>query len=105
MLAHIEPAHFARNFVLIAADLPGDLSTDVVDPDDLPDDWRTRYEDEALQQIGADWLDRVESVALIAPSAVVPTERNIILNPDHPDFGAIEIHDPEPYRFDPRLMR
>jgi len=35
----------------------------------------------------------------------VPTERNIILNPEHPDFGAIEINDPEPYIFDPRLIR
>lgn len=89
MLAHMEPAHFDHIFVLIAADLTDDLSMDIVNPDDLPDDWRTRYEDEELQQIGDDWLNRAESVALSVPFAVVPTERSVILNPEHIDFRTI----------------
>lgn len=104
MLVHMDPAHFGRNFVLIAADLPDDLSIDVVTEADLPSDWRTRYEDDELQQVGADWLDRAQSVGLVVPSAVAPAESNIILNPEHPEFAAVTIHDPEPYLFDPRLL-
>ena len=56
--------------MLIAADLPDDMSIDVITEADLPRDWRTRYEDDELQQVGADWLDRAQSVGLMVPSAV-----------------------------------
>lgn len=105
MLVHMEPAHFGSNFVLISADLPDELHMEIVDPEDLPEDWRTRFEDDPLQQVGTAWLDRAASVALIVPSSVVPAEHNIVLNPEHPDFAAITVHEPEPFRFDPRLLK
>jgi len=37
------------------------------------------------------------------PSAVVPSEFNYLLNPAHPDFGAIRIGEPQVFKADPRL--
>ena len=104
-LVHMEPAHFGSNFVLIAAELPDETQMEKLAPEDLPADWRRRFEDTELQQVGADWLDRAASVALLVPSAVVPADYNVILNPEHPDFAAIAIHEPEAYVFDPRLLK
>ena len=103
MMVHIEPAHFRDNFVLIKADLPDDLSMDTVELGSLPDVWRSNYEDDQLQQVGLDWLKRGESVSLKVPSAVVPYEHNVILNPEHLDFDAVTIHEPELFIFDSRL--
>jgi RES domain-containing protein len=44
------------------------------------------------------------SAVLSVPSAVVPAERNYLLNPAHPDFERIEMGEPRPFRFDQRLL-
>jgi hypothetical protein len=36
---------------------------------------------------------------------VIVFETNLILNPDHPDFSRIRFFDPQPFRFDARLLR
>lgn len=45
------------------------------------------------------------SAALRVPSAIVPLEFNLVLNPAHPDFDFDQVQDgePEPYSLDPRL--
>lgn len=102
-LVHMDPSHFGDNHVIIAADIPDDLPMDVVNLESLESNWQHRYEDAELQQVGKDWIERGECAVLIVPSAVVPHERNSILNPDHQDFAKIRIHPPEPFTFDGRL--
>lgn len=102
-LVHMEPEHFGRRYVLIAADLSDETSMETLEVGQLPADWQTRYEDEALQSIGEDWFRRGASAFLIVPSAIVPEERNIIVNPTHPDFATLVIHPPRDYFFDERL--
>jgi RES domain-containing protein len=41
---------------------------------------------------------------LSVPSAIVPEERNYLLNPAHPEFSRITIARPAAYRIDPRLL-
>lgn len=41
----------------------------------------------------------------MVPSAIVPIERNVLLNSNHPDMGTVEMGAPEPFAFDPRLWR
>jgi hypothetical protein len=31
-------------------------------------------------------------------------ERNLMINPRHPDFAKLELGTPEPFSFDPRLV-
>ena len=104
-LVHIDPNHFRNNFFYIKAEIPDDIPMDEVFLDDLPADWQIRLEDDALQQVGAEWIARGSSVVLIVPSAVVPQERNIIINPEHEHFAKIMFGPVEPYPFDTRLLR
>jgi RES domain-containing protein len=41
----------------------------------------------------------------VVPSAVIPNEPNYLLNPTHPEFQRIKIGSPQPFAFDPRLLR
>ena len=102
-LVHMEPVHFSTRYVFITADMPDEASVETVDISDLPSDWRTRYEDPELQSVGETWFRDAQSAFLIVPSAVVPEERNIIINPTHRDFFTLVIHPPQDFEFDRRL--
>jgi hypothetical protein len=41
---------------------------------------------------------------LEAPSAVIETESNYLLNPHHRDFQAVRVGDGQPFEFDFRLL-
>ena len=89
---------------VIAVDVPDTLPVDTVDTADLPDDWRRTPPPPVLRDIGRAWLDADRTPILRAPSAIVPLEFNYLLNPRHPDFGRLRIHEPEPFKIDKRLF-
>ena len=51
---------------------------------------------------GDEWLAGAATPGLRVPSVIVPQERNILLNPRHPNFDA-RIEASEPFGLDPRL--
>ncbi|WP_353717803.1 RES family NAD+ phosphorylase [Dyadobacter sp. 676] len=57
------------------------------------------------QWIGEQILSDPEIIAFTAPSAIVPTERNVILNPIAKKFGDIRFWPPVDFSTDLRLLR
>ena len=70
----------------------------------LPRNWDVEPPTSDTQEIGDNWVMSASSAVLSVPSAVVPEERNYILNPRHPDFKQFQIDGPFPCYFDPRLL-
>jgi RES domain-containing protein len=69
----------------------------------LPPDWRTQQA--KTQQLGMQWLASKASLALWVPSFVEPSERNMLINPAHPDYANIKlVVEKNPFVFDPRLF-
>jgi RES domain-containing protein len=73
--------------------------------ENVPEDWRTFPWPASTQQIGQQWFEERWSPVLEVPSAVVPSAKNFLLNPEHPQFGEIAIGHPQPFEVDPRLGR
>jgi len=73
--------------------------------DDLPSNWKKDPSPKAIKQIGDSWVESRESVILEVPSTIVPTEKNYLINPAHPDFKKLKIGSPTKIEFDPRLLR
>ena len=71
----------------------------------LPRDWHSYPARPELQQLGDAWLKDATSAVLEVPSAIIPTESNYLLNPQHKDFRAIRIAKARPFEFDLRLLR
>jgi RES domain-containing protein len=103
-LVHIDPRHFKNNFVKLWAEIPDDMEMETLQAASFRKDWREVYEDPQQRAMGQDWIERAESALLVVPSAVVPEEKNIIINPLHPDFARIGVGEPEPFTFDGRLL-
>lgn len=73
--------------------------------DDLPREWRAYPAPPSLAAVGDRWLRDARTAILAVPSAVIPHERNFVLNPHHPDFTRVTIGRAESFSFDPRLWK
>jgi RES domain-containing protein len=71
---------------------------------ELPKNWRKFPAPEELAEIGSKWAVSNKSLALRVPSAVVPHEFNILLNPSHPDIRHVAITTVEGLEMDKRLF-
>ncbi len=85
-------------------DVPDELVS-VLDPHALASGWDAPIETTASTDIGDAWFGARASVALRVPSVAIRGETNVLLNPEHPDFGRVVIGPPEPSLFDARLER
>lgn len=103
VLVHTDPDDIPSDLVAIRVRVP---TSDVtkLDPARLPADWRAFPGPTELRDLGSAWAPSVESVALRVPSAVIPSEDNLLLNPAHPRFSKVRTSEPEPFAFDPRLF-
>lgn len=72
---------------------------------DLPSDWRSTPPSRSAQVLGDQWARAGRSVGLRLPSILLPHHTNVVLNPSHPDFGRVEIGEPESVPIDPRLIK
>lgn len=94
-------------YVCVPANIPKDIfgKRTIVDQSIFPGNWRSYPPPPILPSLGAHWLKQGKSAVLEVPSAIIPEERNFILNPAHADFGKIEICKEESFAFDSRLLK
>lgn len=104
-LVHLNPERFPQNSVAYSVELPG-RSVERVSLQNLASDWTTDPSFASTRAIGDAWLEGERSLVLLVPSAVVPQEENVLINPEHALFvGSVRIASGEPFLFDPRLGR
>lgn len=101
--------HFAfdtapDDYVAITLRLPDDAITELRQAD-LPPRWYEEPAPRECQAIGGRWARSMESLALRVPSAVIPSERNVLINPMHPLVDRVSVEAKEPFFFDPRLAK
>jgi RES domain-containing protein len=105
LLVHVGPDTLPADLLSYEIDIPDDLRTDGVDATLLSEDWQDEPSHPATRALGDGWIARGASAALLVPSAVVPGETNVIINPMHMDAGRVTVVRQLPFRFDLRLVR
>jgi RES domain-containing protein len=104
VLVHVDPLTAPTDLRLLAIELPDDVSTETLDQAALPAGWNAVPAPALLQTLGTSWLTSGRSAALVVPSAVITVERNVLLNPRHPDLGRVRIIGDDPFSFVTRLL-
>ena len=104
VLVHVDPLTAPTDLRLLAIELPDDLTTEVLELVSLPDGWHSVPAPTALQSLGSSWLTSGRTAALKVPSAVINVERNVLLNPRHPEMQRVRILSDEAFSFDTRLL-
>lgn len=104
MLVHLQPHDLIRHYVLFEVSFEDTLMKTIT-TEKLPRTWHKSPSSAKVRQVGDDWWAGGESAILQLPSAIVPSEWNYLLNPEHPDFEKITIGRKQPIKFDPRLIK
>jgi RES domain-containing protein len=102
MLVHMDRDLFPASYRLLRVIVPETIAIDAVGADTLSSDWRNQPA--ATREIGDQWLDRCSSALLQVPSVIVPSARNFLLNPAHPDAAGFSVAEVIDAPFDPRLL-
>lgn len=98
-LAHLEGPPPPKLLLAVAEAPAGATLSECNEPStwcDLP------YRSE-VQQVGADWLASGRTLALLVPSALCAGESNVLLNPAHAGYAALQLRELRPLAIDPRL--
>lgn len=94
--------HLPPNQHFLTITISAGLSYEVVTRDSLPS-WDTLVPG-VSRTYGETWTLQQRTLLLLVPSYVARIERNIIINPDHPEFDQVQYSLPEPVWWDERLF-
>jgi RES domain-containing protein len=104
LFVNLDPALAPPELVFIAVDVPdGIITTHGIAT--LPSGWQNYPAPDAVKDIGTEWVKAGTSAALLVPSVVLPEEKNLLLNPEHADFGRVKIGKPIKFTFDRRMWK
>ena len=91
-----------KHQVCVVFEAPDSLKTAGLEAKDIPG-WAAA-DMIASRKAGDAWLEMAASAVLLVPSVVFDVERNVLLNPEHPDFRRIRVAGTGPVRWDERLF-
>lgn len=91
------------DLVLLELQLPDVASRQSVALSELPDQWQDYSA--ITQERGREWIESNRSLALQVPSAIVPEESNVLLNPTHRGWRQVDVRIIRPFHFDRRMYK
>jgi RES domain-containing protein len=100
---HLGEEGLSIAFDYFRIEIPGSVT--ITRCDKPPRSWRAEPPGESSMRCGSAWLREGRSAVLDVPSAIVPVERNLLLNPRHPHSAQLVISRPKPFAFDPRMWK
>jgi RES domain-containing protein len=100
---NLEPNLQPKDLVSIEGEIPDELEISRLDPKILPPNWfKTR--DESVRRFGDEWVRGAQTAAFLVPSAAIPGDWNVLLNPLQADYQKIRFGEPTPFEFDARMF-
>lgn len=101
ILVHVDADLLPHDLAAFEIEIPDNVKITRLDTAQLPHGWRTRVD--RCRRVGDAWVAEEKTAVLRVPSAAVPHEANLLINPRHADSAKIRVVRAERFRFDPRL--
>ena len=103
-IVHTPPAIIPALDIL-TLEIPDD-SIQTLEIKDLPDNWTNYPAPAILAEIVEKWVDSNVSIALLVPSCIIHSAKNVILNCRHPEYAKkVKIVSQKGFHFDSRLAK
>lgn len=104
LLVHAGLQSQPKDLHILELEIPESEIPVAVDSKELPDHWRKSPAPYLLAEIGLDWITSGDSLTLKVPSAVVPEEHNILINPNHAKAKQLSIKSVSSFSLDSRFL-
>ena len=101
---HVSPAFIPKNLKIVTILIPDDIQPASIYKENLPSDWRNMTPSYRTAQIGTEWLQSNATLLLRVPSAVIPEEHNILINPMHEHIHLTEIESIDDFHIEERYL-
>lgn len=95
----------SKSLLKIPVEIPDSLKMIEISLKDLKPDWRSSPPPDSTRNIATQWAKKGVSAILRVPSAIIPEECNLVLNPKHADFVKIKIGEPRRFTLDERMWK
>lgn len=105
MVVHFQDDSILSAYSYIEAEFDESLVVKITEIAKLPKNWNQSPPTFEVQKIGNDWAKHNLSAVLAVPSAIIPSESNYLINPNHKDFSLISYGKPQSFSFDKRLLK
>ncbi|HUX79401.1 MAG TPA: RES family NAD+ phosphorylase [Alphaproteobacteria bacterium] len=92
-----------KGYVSLEIEIPDHVSKSAISLEDFPKDWQEGHSPKWFIDKGDQWIKAEESLTLYVPSIIIPSEKNIIINPKHSELSLVHIKNKNPFRIDSRF--
>ena len=103
-LVHVDPEDVPGDLIALTIEMPDHVDIETIHVASLPAGWEQVPEPLACKELGDAWVRRGQTLAFRVPSAPVPEETNVLLNPGHPAARRVRVVAERLFYFDPRLL-
>ena len=105
-LVHVDPLVAPSDLVAMEIEVPDDPGLGVIaEAAHFPSgDWRGYPAPEWQAELGDEWLKDGTVLWFAVPSAIVPEERNVLIDPRHARMKDVRVVSTRPFGFDKRLL-
>ena len=104
-LVHLPTPELPNNRHVATFTIPPETSFEGFDPEGHAG-WDDRDDPTVARSYGSLWYREGRTALLLVPSVIAPSDRNLVINPNHPDAGEfVEFPLIVPFRWDERLRR
>ena len=106
-VVHLNAGGLPLNRYLVEVQIPLDLwdTAQVINYSTAPVGWDAMPSSRTASDFGTAWARSKESLILLVPSVIVPDERNVLINPSHPDMSKITARKVRRWLYDSRVGR
>jgi RES domain-containing protein len=107
LLVHVDPEDAPSDLVILEVLLPAHAIIESLDAVAWAKvgGWRDHATPPPEgQEVGDRWVRRGETLGLVVPSVIIPSEENLLLNPVHPHMADVRVVSVTRFQFDPRLL-
>ena len=95
----------SKSLLAIPVEVPDAVKVMEIHVKDLKAGWNASPPPEFTKDLGTDWAKKGLTALLRVPSALIPEEHNLVINPNHRDFSKIVIGNPQPFALDDRVWK
>jgi RES domain-containing protein len=104
LLTRIDYEFITEDYSFIEAEVPTSLIIEFSNPETITKNWRANPPISITQDYGSKWIKERLSLGISVPSAVLPNEHNILINPRHPSISKLKVLNREILNLDSRVL-